>query len=665
MARLRANRGFTRIELVVVVLACLLLLLCMIPALSRLRQHAFDASCRNNLSRIGKAMLAYANDYHGALPRAGGPTSVWGGPVHWNAESRAKAFNLQPDGSGGHATISSSLYLLVKHADVSPKTFVCRTDYGTTPFKLSDVADAPRDYSLRDAWDFGPDAYRRCSYSYHVPYSPYALTTSCDPGMAVAADRSPWIDTPCWPARDIRQFSPDIPAYRGTTEQAREGSSPAHRGDGQHVLFLDGRVVFQKRAYCGIDQDNIYLTAISPNMGTPIGATPSPTVQPTHVTDSVLVHDPPNFASLLPHRTVTHQAREVDSRSLKGTSVVATLDCPLPEHKNAVWCATFQMAWDRLKTDVIGEPIRLTGAEDLASRLNRAAFPVADIEPQSYYANAGLVKDGILEQIQADMTARFPSEPAPSFDRGFRQLPEVVVAYAYLNVDAGFEHPYYTNNRPFSFTASDGLKTDVTSFCSYTSGLDTNLKNVREQVEVLYYEYSDAPDSDEFAVDLCIHTRPYQVILARMPRCATLGEACRVLREETAAFRKDPDYETLRKLRPIDTVVVPDVLYKLTHRFDELLKKRFGNQRWKNHFIFAAMQKIDFTLSRTGVVVKSETVLGAAAGGRSREQLVKPRHLHFDRPFLICVKKREPDATPFFLMWMDNAELMPLVPRDP
>lgn len=36
----------------------------------------------------------------------------------------------------------------------------------------------------------------------------------------------------------------------------------------------------------------------------------------------------------------------------------------------------------------------------------------------------------------------------------------------------------------------------------------------------------------------------------------------------------------------------------------------------------------------------------------------KPRHFHFDRPFLICVQKREPNATPFSLMWVDNAELM-------
>ena len=34
------------------------------------------------------------------------------------------------------------------------------------------------------------------------------------------------------------------------------------------------------------------------------------------------------------------------------------------------------------------------------------------------------------------------------------------------------------------------------------------------------------------------------------------------------------------------------------------------------------------------------------------------RRFHFNRPFLIYVKKREPAAAPFFVMWVDNAELM-------
>jgi len=356
-------------------------------------------------------------------------------------------------------------------------------------------------------------------------------------------------------------------------------------------------------------------------------------------------------------QAVINSAQEVDSKSLKQTVVVATLDCPLAEHKNAIWCSTFQMAWDKFKGDIIGEPIRLIGSEDLATRLNQATFPTRDVEPQSYYVNAGFVESGIIEQIQRGMASRFPSEPAPHFDDGYRTLPKVALAYAYLSVDVGFTHAYYVDSTPFLFAASDGQISRVSSFCSYAFGADNTM--VREQVDILHYRDGDTVDSTEFAVDLCTHTKPYQVILARVPRCGTLGEIHRVVQERIAKFKEDPDYATLSKLRPIDKLVAPDVLYKLTHHFDELLGKDLANPKWPETYVFDAMQKIDFTLSRTGVILKSEARMATATRGASLpRQLLKPRLLRFDKPFLICVKKREANATPFFLMWVDNAELM-------
>lgn len=126
-----------------------------------------------------------------------------------------------------------------------------------------------------------------------------------------------------------------------------------------------------------------------------------------------------------------------------------------------------------------------------------------------------------------------------------------------------------------------------------------------------------------------------------------------MLQAKIVAFQNDPNYEVLRGLRHGDTLIVPDVLYKLTHHFGELLNKNLGNQKWGSYFFFEALQKIDFTLSRTGVVLKSEARLAA-----KKDMAMEQRNLHFDRPFLICVQKREPNATPFFLMWVDNAELM-------
>jgi hypothetical protein len=314
-------------------------------------------------------------------------------------------------------------------------------------------------------------------------------------------------------------------------------------------------------------------------------------------------------AMLLPmacRRTRDNTPREnVDSKSLRQTAVVATLDSLLPENKNVIWCATFQMAWDRLKQDIIGEPIQLLGAEELANRLNAGQFAAGSIEDNSYYAVAGTVKDGIIKQIQKEMAKRFPSEPVPTFEGTDYVLPGATLAYACLNVDVAFAHPYYVLAKAFDFQSSTGEQTSVTAFSTQAKERPADYQQVRDQVEILYCTNRESPDTEEFAVDLSKQTQPYQVILARMPRPNTLGEAVQAMQSKTAEFKKSRYYEDLRRLQFRDAIIVPDVFYKLTHHFDDLLGKHLGNPKWSGYFIADAMQQVDFTLSRTGVILKS------------------------------------------------------------
>jgi hypothetical protein len=128
------------------------------------------------------------------------------------------------------------------------------------------------------------------------------------------------------------------------------------------------------------------------------------------------------------------------------------------------------------------------------------------------------------------------------------------------------------------------------------------------------------------------------------------------VQEKISEFKTDPNYDVLCKLRPIDSLIVPDVLYKLMHHFKELEWKNLANPKWQDYFIFEALQMIDFSLSRTGVILKSEARLVSPPGARAI--IEQPRHFHFDRPFLIYVKKRGSEYSPFFVMWVDNAELL-------
>ncbi len=289
------RKGFTLVELLVVIAIIALLMGILMPALARVRQLAFRLTCGTNLSGIGKAMLLYANDYQDELPRAGGRNTTWGAVQNWAAPSRYQAYGLAADGTGGTASISSCFYLLVKYTDVTPKSFICKGDAGTTEFKLSDLATpVGTNFELIDAWDFGPanEAQKHCSYSYHMPFGLYALTVSSEPGFAVAADRNPFLKSPAADPAPIANFRPDLDAFKGTAEQAKAGNSISHQLDGQNVMFLDTHVAFEKRAYCSIEDDNIYLVSSDPTKGSAMGTVPVlPNVVPANRKDSVLIHD--------------------------------------------------------------------------------------------------------------------------------------------------------------------------------------------------------------------------------------------------------------------------------------------------------------------------------------------------------------------------------------
>ena len=289
------KKGFTLVELLVVIAIIALLMGILMPALSRVRQLAYRLTCGTNLSGIGKAMLIYSNDYEEELPRAGGRNTSWGGGVGWDALDRFGAYGLNNQGAGGQASVSSSFYLLVKYVEVTPKSFICKGDAGVREFKLSDYPT--RNQAVQEninAWDFGPEPRKHCSYSYHHPYGLYALTTASEPGMAVAGDPNPWIGSPSTEAKpDFEtRFRPNMLPWNGTTEQAKYGNAITHQEDGQNVLFMDSHVEFEKRAYCGIEEDNVY-THLPQGLGPPqIGERPvSFTSQPGHRKDSLLVHD--------------------------------------------------------------------------------------------------------------------------------------------------------------------------------------------------------------------------------------------------------------------------------------------------------------------------------------------------------------------------------------
>jgi hypothetical protein len=336
-----------------------------------------------------------------------------------------------------------------------------------------------------------------------------------------------------------------------------------------------------------------------------------------------------------------------DSAKLQRTAVVPTLDTPLPEGKSAVWCASFQLAWNRLKADVAGGPVEVANAEEATRRLNEAGLTEDDLPPEAFYAAAGFTRDGIQQKIAADMAREFPGVALPEL-----QTPaNGAVAFGYLRAEVPFRHPYLPwVGRP-TFTDDAGQPAGVTAFGLRRKDEATQ-HELRRQVDVLFTTHRvsawEEPSEPEFAVDLCRDSRPSQLILARLRRKPTLAETLADLDERSWQAESEPDFK--RRFWSIDTLLVPGMRWRIDHRFTELegQERPFLNPSLRGLHVDQARQITEFRLDESGAAVESRS--SAIVKGDTRE-------FHFDRPFLIVMKKRGAKH-PFFAMWVENAELL-------
>ena len=113
------RRGFTLIEILVVIAIIALLAAIIFPAFGLAREKARSAACQSNLKQLGAAMTMYIQDYE-RYPRAVDPVDKYA-PQIWQAQAEAAGFDVA---NMDLLTVAMDSYLK------NPQVWKCPSDSG-------------------------------------------------------------------------------------------------------------------------------------------------------------------------------------------------------------------------------------------------------------------------------------------------------------------------------------------------------------------------------------------------------------------------------------------------------------------------------------------------------------------------------------------------------
>jgi hypothetical protein len=251
------------------------------------------------------------------------------------------------------------------------------------------------------------------------------------------------------------------------------------------------------------------------------------------------------------------------------------------------------------------------------------------------------------------MKQRFPAQTPPVFPE-LRESNDCV-AYSFLEARVPFPLPYLQNRQALLFTNGNGTSTEINSFGLPDGDVGAFFK-LRDQPRILYFKMSETNWYDlEFALDLCSNSAPSQIIVAKITPQKTLLATIERTEREIQGKDTEPSGESPYIVRHSislghnDSLLVPDLNWFVSHHFSALENRAIVNDKFTGYHFRLAQQDIRFRLGKNGAELKSNASLYAEAAS--------PMHYIIDRPFLVYMKKRGAQ-TPYFVMWVDNAELL-------
>lgn len=328
------------------------------------------------------------------------------------------------------------------------------------------------------------------------------------------------------------------------------------------------------------------------------------------------------------------------------TTISPYLEAPLDSANNTIYCASFQMAWSKLRQQLIKEDIRLADDPLTARQLNRQLLGNDDVSSGSYVAEAGVLSQELIERINRGLREKFGDQGGESFN-----VPQTaagdrsIIAYAYLQKNLEFHTQFEKLTSPVLFQGNDS-STPLVAFgiekFTYSNHLHEKLQH-----QVAIYDYRD---DNDFILSLTSKSDDDEIILAKVKPGKNLLDTYQAVAKRSDTGKKTTIWEN-------ESIKIPKIDFDLSYSFPELEGKRLLNNGWEGWLVAKALQDTRFKLNEKGAVLKSRAFFMAMKAEAPAPGNAKPRMFIFDKPFLIYMKQKI-GKYPYFALWVNNSELM-------